>query len=502
MMTNRIVFIDAIPLNASWLKRSRKAASVWSLDENTKNADWTKKTPDTLDALKPKQQPDASRAFCPGEPGSGIDPTCGSGKGDASDGDGDTAKAGDGPLMKAARDEHKKGLDKLRKNIEASQDKAYGKFEAKAEVHLAAKMALHEHLIAVEKLSQEHFTLTQKMTADPTNSLLADKVNEAGQKLTDARVAISPLEKAESKARKEMGKARAASVNALVNTLAKDSAAVDKEDGFTTDDRQRSIDAVEATHLENSQVTDWERQQTTPTDSVALSKQPHAAEQRKTAQEFLRAAVNPMIHTRALEAPIQYTEGVRANATGSAFVNEDGGSYGDIGRVELSNTDYASTIIHEFGHQIEHGNPEAAKLCDDFLTSRVGSETPVSFSEKFSSGYAADEVGSPDDFTKAVLAVHGRESSPFAEQEAEKIAHYAGKRYASQGAPSKGYKTYGATEVLSIGMELMHRDARAFAKADPEWFDLVAGISTGRILTKTRKARIANNDSEGDFDSD
>lgn len=40
-----------------------------------------------------------------------------------------------------------------------------------------------------------------------------------------------------------------------------------------------------------------------------------------------------------------------------------------------------------------------------------------------------------------------------------------------------------------MGLELLAKDAKAFAKADPEWFDLVAGIVTGRILSKTRDSR-------------
>jgi hypothetical protein len=84
--------------------------------------------------------------------------------------------------------------------------------------------------------------------------------------------------------------------------------------------------------------------------------------------------------------------------------------------------------------------------------------------------------------------VHGKN---LPKEYTESIAYYAGKKYDGQGAVNEktGSRTYGATEVLSIGMELMARDARAFAAADPEWFDLVAGISTGRILTKTRQQR-------------
>jgi hypothetical protein len=424
------------------------------------------------------------RGFCKTGPGGGIDNSCGSGKGG-----GGVAKAGNGPLVKAARDEHKKALDKLRKTIANAQDKAYEKWIEKAEVHGALQARLNDHLSLVDKMSSEHESLVNQVVADPTNESLAEQMRESGRELLDERVAIEPLEKAEAKARKERDKARYEERNAVAIALAKEAASVDKEDGFTASDRNRSVKAIEDTHASGSQISEWAQQQGLD-DSVALSQQSYASDARREAQEFLRSAVNPMIHTKALECPIEYKEGVRANATGTVFEYDDGSGSGLVGRVQLSPTDHYSTVIHEFGHQIEHGNLEAAKLCGDFLSSRVKDESPVSFSEKFSGvGYGTDEIGSADDFGKAVSVAYGKSLDP---SEAERIAYYAGKKYAGQGQTKNGLTTHGATEVLSIGMELMARDARAFAKADPEWFDLVAGISTGRILTKTRRNRRSN----------
>jgi hypothetical protein len=66
-------------------------------------------------------------------------------------------------------------------------------------------------------------------------------------------------------------------------------------------------------------------------------------------------------------------------------------------------------------------------------------------------------------------------------------AYYTGKDYRSKDREAMKMKT--PTEVLSMGMELMYRDPIRFAKADPEWFDLVSGIVTGRLLKKTRQQR-------------
>ena len=440
------------------------------------------------------------RGFCPTGAGGGIDNSCGKGEdgggagSSAGDGGGsgggsvEPAKAGNGPLVKAARDEHKKALDKLRKNIELAEAKAQEKFQEKWDAHAPLKAKLDDHLALVDKISAEHEMLMKQVMADPTNEVLAERMRESGRELLDERVAIEPLEKAEAKARKEREKSRQEMRDALAKTLGKESALVDKEDGFTAADRKRSAKAVEETHLSGSQITSWAAEQSLP-ESVALSQQAYAADVRRQAQEFLRSAANPMIHTKALEGPIEYKDGVRANASGSVIEWDGEFSSNIVGRVQLSPNDSVSTVIHEFGHQIEHGNTEAAKLCHDFLESRTSGESAESFSAKFQgSGYGSDERGSPDDFEKAVRAVHGKN---LPKEYTESIAYYAGKKYDGQGAVNEktGSRTYGATEVLSIGMELMARDARAFAAADPEWFDLVAGISTGRILTKTRQQR-------------
>jgi hypothetical protein len=40
----------------------------------------------------------------------------------------------------------------------------------------------------------------------------------------------------------------------------------------------------------------------------------------------------------------------------------------------------------------------------------------------------------------------------------------------------------GATEIMSMGIEMLSRNAEAFAKSDPEYFDLITGILSGQML--------------------
>jgi HK97 family phage portal protein len=439
---------------------------------------------------------------CAGEGGGGADSGGGSsgGGGDSSGGSGgsvEQAKPGDGPLVKAARDEHKKALDKARKDIAKAQEKARQGHRDAMLKHSEARMALEDHLATVKKLSDESISVLKEAEADPSNNEKWSRVEKVSSDLMKARLDIEPLEKAEAKARKAKEKAQANSRSAVAKALAKECASVDKEDGFTAADRKRSVQAVEETHASGSQITSWATEQNLP-ESVALSKQEYATEQRTNAQAFLRSAVNPMIHTKALEGPIEYKDGVRANAAGTADEYDYGVSSDVVtparnemvGRTQLAPDSSASTVIHEFGHQIEHGNVEAAKLCHDFLQSRTVGQQSELFSDKFpGSGYGFDEKGSPDDFAKAVRAVENIAPGA-ASSFAENTAYYAGKKYQGNGEKSaSGWTRYGATEVLSIGMELLAKDAVAFANADPEWFDLVTGITTGRILSQTRAKR-------------
>ena len=426
--------------------------------------------------------------------GGGFQPGNDCAKGDGTGGGGDAAKqakASNGPMVKAAREEHAKPLEKLRKKIVADAMKAEAKFHEKWQGHGLAKRQLDDHLDLVQKVTIENENLLQQVIDNPNDEELARKLKESSDELMAERLAIEPLEKAEAKARKDREKARAEMRNSTAKTLAREAAAVDKEDGITAEMRKRSVKAVEETHKSESQITDWAERNNAP-NSVALSRTESAVAARTEAQAFLRSAVNPTIHTRAHEGAIEYEEGVRGNAAGWAqeydsLVGMPPMSMEVVLRTQLSPTATTATFVHEFGHQIEHGNLEAAKLCHDFLQSRVGSEQPVSFQEKFPGiGYRDDEKGSPDDFGKAVAAAYGLGDGEYKES----IAHYAGKKYDGNGEKSgSGWATYGSTEVLSIGLEMLSKDAIAFSKADPEWFDLVAGISTGRLLTQTRKKR-------------
>jgi len=111
------------------------------------------------------------------------------------------------------------------------------------------------------------------------------------------------------------------------------------------------------------------------------------------------------------------------------------------------------TAVHEMGHLVEFHKPGVQALANKFVEYRCKGEQPVQMSEAVpNSGYGAHELGRKDDFEKSF---------------GSKSAYYVGKTYAS-----------GATEVVSMGMELLYKDPARFAAADPEYFQFICHVLT------------------------
>jgi hypothetical protein len=117
---------------------------------------------------------------------------------------------------------------------------------------------------------------------------------------------------------------------------------------------------------------------------------------------------------------------------------------------------------------IEHDNAKAKEILHSFLNDRTANDKVEKFVDVFpNAGYEDHEQGSPDDFVRVQKAVRPTMS----DNEHKRMAYYVGKKY----GPS-------ATEILSMGVELLKSNAKAFAETDPEYFDIVTGVLSGRLL--------------------
>jgi len=128
---------------------------------------------------------------------------------------------------------------------------------------------------------------------------------------------------------------------------------------------------------------------------------------------------------------------------GMADFNRDRAAYLQ-GMLLINQGTNASTVMHEITHGVEEQNPHVLKACQDFLKKRAGNESPQKLRDLTGdTRYEPDEVSYEDDFFS-----RGGE-------------HYAGKIYPD------------ATEILTMGIERLHKNPVEFYSTDPEYFEFV-----------------------------
>lgn len=150
-----------------------------------------------------------------------------------------------------------------------------------------------------------------------------------------------------------------------------------------------------------------------------------------------------------------------------------GRSHAGVNSISMDVEAPATTYIHEWGHHYEYNLSQVGyEEVRSFIDARVRNNPLEEI--YFGSG----ENGYKDDFEKAHAAVYG------AGNRAATKGHYTGKVYPEAPRFNKG-GTPGAlrrpSEVISMGMELMYADPASFYAADPEWFNLIDGVLSGRI---------------------
>lgn len=166
-------------------------------------------------------------------------------------------------------------------------------------------------------------------------------------------------------------------------------------------------------------------------------------------------------HLFAICAPGVIPEGVRIDVTsakirahaarsGVCRVSETSGRRGS--RIDL-------TLIHEFGHQIEHANPGITQACNTLRDQRSAGENRRKLSEinafdgKPDTAYEDHEVAYADKWETAYIG--------------------------------KWYGHMSSTEVLSMGVERLVDDPATFALQDPEHFRLTVAALAGMFGTAT-----------------
>lgn len=121
----------------------------------------------------------------------------------------------------------------------------------------------------------------------------------------------------------------------------------------------------------------------------------------------------------------------------------------------------AQRVTHEYGHHVEFHMPGVREAALEFRAHRVKDEEGVNMAEKYPGKYKVGvEIGYKDEFGK----VMGNEES----------AYYTGKKYDKENA----------TEIVSMGLEMLHAKPMKFATKDPEYFNFMMGVLSGEHRKK------------------
>lgn len=112
--------------------------------------------------------------------------------------------------------------------------------------------------------------------------------------------------------------------------------------------------------------------------------------------------------------------------------------------VHVSSKTSASVAAHEITHATEKQNPQVLKASRDFLKKRAGGAPAKSLRTLTGINYRSDEVAFEDEWEK-----RGGDL-------------YSGKDYGER-----------ATEILTMGIERLHRNPALFLATDPEYFRFV-----------------------------
>jgi hypothetical protein len=362
--------------------------------------------------------------------------------------------------LEEAFKQNKKQLDTVRERIIKDSAVAQKELDAEKEKYQATQKSLKESREKLQALlaTQDAVAATDQEKYNKTK-IEAEKENERRESL---KKELQERQKAVEDARVKMREIG-------FKAIREDMLEVNKQDGFSSEQLSKATE-----DLKQKQQTAIEPDKR----SIKISKNEFATQEREKAQASLRSIFNPHIHSDSLSKPITYSLKPRESSRGSVVQLSEGTRIPSLVGIRINRGTEQTTILHEYGHQVEAGNVEAHDLCAGFLKKRTANEKVEKFKKLFGAyNYRPNEVGSADNFEKAFIEV-------LPESDTRHKAYYTGKRY--NDTPIGGTNYLANTEVYSMGIELLRENPVGFAKADPEWFDLVSGIATGRLLKRTR----------------
>lgn len=178
----------------------------------------------------------------------------------------------------------------------------------------------------------------------------------------------------------------------------------------------------------------------------------------REAEDFLKAILSKNAQSNGSRFLSKSSDGTRLTARYAVFQGKFRAYHLPLSTSEISIkvNEKVDTIIHEWGHALEHQNPWIGRASFEFLSRRVGDEKPYSLQKRFPGvGFKRGEMGRDDQFGRAFPPTH---------------AGYIGKDYGDR-----------ATEILSMGIQKLYNDPATLARNDPDYFHFVVGVIHGKL---------------------
>jgi len=123
------------------------------------------------------------------------------------------------------------------------------------------------------------------------------------------------------------------------------------------------------------------------------------------------------------------------------------------GTIGLATTSGRTSMLHELGHWLEDRDRSVHTKALNFLNRRTAGESAIKMRDaRPGMGYDDYEITKVDQFSRP----------------------YMGKVYQSK---SRGHY---ATEIVSMGLEELYKDAASFARKDPDYFDFMYSLLRGQ----------------------
>ena len=249
---------------------------------------------------------------------------------------------------------NEKRLESLRQNIIKKTEDEQKELDSAQEEHQTIKQNIKDSQLKLSSL------ISARSQYDIEKD--RDKYIENKNLMEREYAKLESLRKESEIQQKQVNEVKLKIRKAGLEEIKKDMLEVNKQDGFSSEQLNKATEELK--QKQQSAIAEDRK-------SIRESKDAFATQERERAQERLREIFNPHIHSESLSKPVEYVTTSRAYSKGETIEFVDGSRSGSLRGISINKKTNLKTILHEYGHQIEDGNPEVHDLCTDFFRNHI-----------------------------------------------------------------------------------------------------------------------------------